>query len=100
MVHRLKTLPIYYSLLKCGFKHFELRKFDRPFVAGDTLILDEWDPTFGFSGSSIKFLITYVLHNVPDFGLRNGFCILSLIKIPLLKNQKIKKRATEQHAQK
>jgi ASC-1-like (ASCH) protein len=44
MLHALKTVQPFFNQVKEGKKTFELRKFDRPFKPGDTLILQEWNP--------------------------------------------------------
>ena len=43
MKHELKILPEYFKPVKDGIKNFEIRKNDRNFQVGDTLILKEWD---------------------------------------------------------
>jgi hypothetical protein len=44
MRHELKTWPQYFCRVKDGSKTFEVRKNDRGFQNGDTVILREWDP--------------------------------------------------------
>lgn len=44
MIHELKTWPGFFSALKKGEKTFELRRNDRDFVKGDTLVLKEFHP--------------------------------------------------------
>lgn len=43
--HELKILPQYFKAVQNGSKTFELRKNDRRFKVGDTLILREWHPS-------------------------------------------------------
>ena len=43
MTHELKILPEYFNLVASREKTFEIRKNDRNYHAGDTLILKEWD---------------------------------------------------------
>ncbi len=45
MIHELKIWPQYYCRVADGSKTFEIRKNDRAFQSGDTVILKEWDPT-------------------------------------------------------
>lgn len=85
MNHKLKTWPLFFNELQSGMKTFELRKDDRHFQKGDTIVCEEYDPDgaigeFGpgarFTGRSIKFMITYVLGNME--GLTPGYVILGI----------------------
>ena len=97
MRHELKTWSRFWEALKEGRKTFEVRKNDRAFKEGDTLILNEWDPQAkrytgrqmafdvgyltdlpcmpGFVGMSIERDPFYRTHNAPphDFD-REGYC--------------------------
>lgn len=42
--HSLKSYPLYYSLLRAGFKTAEVRINDRNYLSGDTLVISEWSP--------------------------------------------------------
>lgn len=42
--HQLKIWPEYYQAVKNFKKLYEFRKFDREYLIGDYLILNEWDP--------------------------------------------------------
>lgn len=64
-VHKLKVLSQFYEALETGEKTFELRKDDRGFKAGDFLLLQEWDSKTGYSGRSVKRLVTYLLAGHP-----------------------------------
>lgn len=44
VIHELKVWPEYYERLADGTKTFEVRKDDRGYQTGDTLILKEWAP--------------------------------------------------------
>lgn len=48
MKHELKIWPQYYHRVKDGSKTFEIRKNDRDFQVGDTVILIYFDPEFIF----------------------------------------------------
>lgn len=68
MNHILKIWPQYFARVKDGSKTFEVRKNDRGFQKGDTVLLAEWDPTIadngesdGFTGHHLEFKIGYVL---------------------------------------
>jgi hypothetical protein len=80
MIHELKTWPRYFEAVVLGRKTFELRKADRTFVQGDTLILREWDPESGeYTGRSVERRITYVTDaSAQAFGMVPGFVCLGL----------------------
>lgn len=82
--HELKTWPEYFNDVVHGAKRFELRKDDREFAVGDTLILKEWQPVKSdsvptdvgnFTGRKARVRVTYMIHG-PRFGLAAGFCIM------------------------
>lgn len=76
--HYLKCLPVYYARVENGDKPFEIRKNDRDFQTGDTLVLQQWEPEKGYSGQQLEKDITYVLTDVPHLGLQAGYAILGL----------------------
>lgn len=79
MKHALKTHPQYYKEVRDGNKTFELRKDDRPFSNGDTVILQEYDPiTKKYTGEEQEFEIGYILRDATKFGLKPGYCIFGL----------------------
>lgn len=85
-VHHLKTYEEYFSLILRGRKTFELRKDDRDFQQGDTVILMETDKVMaspmnpeGYTGRRIMFDIAGVNRNLESFGLKEGFCIISFL---------------------
>ena len=45
MNHTLKIWPEFFHAVVIGHKRHEVRKFDRPYKAGDLLLLQEWDPS-------------------------------------------------------
>ncbi len=72
-----KILPTYYDAVMHNEKLFELRKDEDNIQVGDSIILREWDGK-KFTGRSINREVTYVLRNVPEYGLMNGYCIIGL----------------------
>lgn len=80
MKHELKILPTYFKEVQEGRKTFEVRKNDRNFQSGDTVILKEWDSLKEYSGLELSFKIGYVLHLSGFFGGQDEYVILSLVK--------------------
>lgn len=79
MTHALKTYPEYFKAIESGDKTFELRKDDRPFKVGDTILLQEYDPEKKtYTGKEISMAIGYILRDAVKFGLKAGFCIIGL----------------------
>jgi hypothetical protein len=81
-VHELKTWPEYYQKVKSGEKTFEVRKLDRFFNVGDTLILKEWSPVRwqengGYSGDQVERKVTYVM-NGGKWDIPEGICIMGI----------------------
>ena len=91
-IHELKIKTEYFLKILEGKKTFELRKEDdRSFREGDlihfrilatTLLGKDWimetDPHL--------FKITYVLRNVPEYGLKEGYAILGINEVNLNDN--------------
>ena len=77
MTHELKILPKYFQAIWDGAKTFELRKDDRGYQTADRLILREWEGG-KFTGSMLVVVVTYVLRNCPEYGLKDGYCILGI----------------------
>lgn len=73
MTHYIKILPKYFKHVKCNRKNFELRKNDRDYKSGDTLVLREWDN--GYTGRQVTRHVSYVLYG-PAYGLEDGYCIM------------------------
>lgn len=84
MRHVLKTWPSFFQSLKSGDKNFELRRNDRNFKVGDTLLLQEFNPRADaleqYTGEELEFTITYLLKGtqVVDFGLDKDFVIMAI----------------------
>lgn len=73
--HELKILPKYFKDVVDGYKKFELRKNDRDFQIGDSLLLKEFDGDY--TGESIQVVITYILFG-GDYGLDKDYVILGI----------------------
>lgn len=76
-VHELKILPVYFAAVLTGKKTFEIRKEDKArFEVGDSVILKEYDAEKQVYTAAQKIVkITYVLRDVPEYGLASGYCI-------------------------
>ena len=84
MIHELKTWVDYFKLMANGKKQFELRKNDRGFLAGDELLLREYDKDQkSYTGRKLHRRITFILQGeeAEEFGLRKGFCVMGLEEI-------------------
>jgi hypothetical protein len=72
---RKKILPKYFNDVLNGTKNFEIRKDEDGAEPGNGLYLEEYDGT-AYTGRIILKRITYVLRNVPEYGLMEGYCII------------------------
>lgn len=82
--HRLKTWPEFFAAVLSGAKTAEIRKADRDYQVGDTLILAEWDnDAQEYTGREVVKLITHRLDG-GQFGLEYGYCMLSLGELPVV----------------
>jgi len=80
MTHALKTIQPYYAEVISGLKTFEVRKADRPFKVGDTLLLQEYLSEGGYTGLEEKFEIIYILSG-GQFGIEKDYCVLGIKEI-------------------
>lgn len=61
MNHELKIWPSHFRAVAEGRKTFELRKADRDYNPGDSLLLRAWDPhSETYTGDEIWVDVTYV----------------------------------------
>jgi len=74
--HELKILPKYFKDVVDGYKNFELRKNDRNFQVGDSLLLKEFD-NGEYTGDSIQVVVTYILVG-GEYGLDKDYVILGI----------------------
>lgn len=90
-VHNLKIETQFFKDVNSGLRQFEVRKNDRNFEVGDTLILEEFDPnTNKYLRGWIPKLITHKLDDTRF--VKEGFIILSLKDIDVSSGVKKKKR--------
>lgn len=81
-IHELKTWPHYFAAVRAGTKTFEIRKNDRDFVVGDTLILQEFDPEDGAYTGQIETRAIRFLLSEEDFGVIHGFVAIGFGPLP------------------
>lgn len=79
VIHELKILPEYFNAVRSGKKRFEIRR-DDGFNIGDTLKLMEFKND-QLTGRTQNVAIQYVLKNCPEYGLKQGYVILSIKKL-------------------
>lgn len=89
-----KILPEYFKDVCSGKKTFEIRKDEDNANVGDILILKEWDGE-RFTGKQAIKQISYVLRNVPGYGLKEGYCILGWNDVDWIPVEDISKEVTE-----
>ena len=83
MQHDLKIWPPYFDDVADGKKLFEIRKADRPYAVGDTLLLREYEPgPDKYTGRKLSKRVTCMISGDDPmgyaFGLRTGFVALGL----------------------
>ena len=80
--HELKTWSEYFIAILSGEKKFEVRKNDRDYKVGDTLILKEWDNFIEhYTGATLEVKVKYILYGAK-FGIEEGYCVMSIEKMP------------------
>jgi hypothetical protein len=82
MKHELKCNPIYFQATWEGRKPFEIRKNDRGFQVGETVVLKEYDFAGDYfdcyTGREITAEIIYLFN---DFGLEPSYCVFGIKEI-------------------
>jgi len=78
MIHELKTWPEYFNMIAIGLKTFEVRKDDRGFELGDTLVLKEYLPDDKkFTGNEIRVHVVHIMRSDDVLGgLVPGFVVM------------------------
>lgn len=83
VTHWLKTWPAYWLAVERGDKTFEVRKNDRCYQAGDTLMLEYFDPDrkpedFEPLRDPLRRHVTFVLPG-GQFGIEPGYVVMGII---------------------
>jgi ASC-1-like (ASCH) protein len=78
MIHKLKCINPYFDSIWNGSKTFEIRKNDRDYKIGDTLILRLWDNEraegFEIVGREIKVRVIYI----TDYEQKTGYVVMGI----------------------
>ena len=69
-----KIRPEYFIDVVTGKKRFELRRDEDDIQPGDILVLQEFNGRY--TGAKKEKVVKYVLRNVPEYGLIEGYCII------------------------
>lgn len=91
MIHDVKENIKYFDDVLYGIKEFEIRRNDRDYQVGDTLVLREYDGN-EYTGRQIARKIKYMHIGTGEYGLSDGYCVLGLHDIAL--QSKLKKKST------
>lgn len=76
--HELKVWPEYFHRISSGQKTFEIRKNDRDFQVGDTLILKEFNPEKGWPDhGSYEVVVAEIVYMTTAFQ-QDGYCVLGI----------------------
>ena len=76
MEHELKIYPQYFEDVISGKKKFEIRKNDRKYRVGDTLILKEWD-NIKYSGREARAEVIYLIDD-KFVGIQPGYVVMGI----------------------
>ena len=82
-LHILKIKGEYFSEVLRGKKTFELRKNDRDYQVGDLIHFIDVDGLEHYGYKELVYKITYILNNVPEYGLDKDYCILGIKKLEI-----------------
>jgi len=77
-LHELKIKKKYLIAITEGRKTFELRKNDRDYQEGDLISFKVLYDDGTIREIYTVYRITYVLKDVPEYGLQDGYCILGI----------------------
>lgn len=77
-LHVLKIKEKYLKDIEKGIKTFELRKNDRDYQVNDLIRFVDTNGQNYSKSNKYLYEITYILKNVPEYGLNEDYCILGL----------------------
>lgn len=77
MIHALVTPKAYFDEVVNNERMADIKKDDRPYKKGDTIILQEYDADKKlYTGREVNLTITTIARNIPREGLRRGFVFI------------------------
>ena len=83
--HEIKIWPQWFDAVRNGTLSFQVRKNDRNYEIGDTLVLNEFRPGVGeYTGRTLTRTVIYILRGESDSldaaadGIKDGYCGLGL----------------------
>lgn len=85
--HYVKSWPTFFEPISAGTRTSDIRKKDRPFAIGDTMVLKEFDWQAGrYTGREQEVEITHIISNETPCALSsavldNDYCVLSIRKV-------------------
>ena len=91
-LHELKIKHEYLEAVVCGKKTFELRKNDRDYQVGDLIHFIDEGTIIPLNNNffceeriddDALYKITYILKDVPQYGLNVDYCILGIKKVEI-----------------
>ena len=88
-LHELKIKHEYLVEVDMGRKTFELRKNDRDYQVGDLIRFIDIRQSnsdgcdYAYIDKDTLYKITYVLKDVPQYGLDKDYCILAIKKLEI-----------------
>lgn len=94
ITHELKLSTAYFYDVCTGQKNFELRKFDRDYRVNDKVVFKEVLIDKYTGRTSKEFYISYILAEVPQFGLSEEYCILGLSEEPIKDMEEVYEEVT------
>lgn len=78
MNHRLLIDIETFHEIRDGGRKFDIRELDRNYQIGDSIQYSSLYPDGTIEDDHHYFVVTYILKNVPQLGLRKDCCILSI----------------------
>lgn len=80
MIHELKIWPEHFDNIVIGKKTFEIRKNDRDYKTGDTLILKRFNPdNQEYTGATCNVYVSHILYGTDNnWGFNRDCCIMSI----------------------